>query len=190
MDIDQARDIMDRQFDPQRRPRYGDWQVAARVIYDNYAKHSVYTTDGNGPSGRPGRIDDQLRYAPFEKSREWLTEQSRGVRLDESWSNIQGPGTPNQGTEVGADLVQTLEGDASSYFISVDPKTKKAGVYRYRQPGIKGGETSKGDVPGKIVVRDASYYANLRHQGRVARELAAAPLRAINQQNRTFWQGR
>jgi hypothetical protein len=206
MNIMQARAIMDAQLSP-HPPPYGDWRVAGQVIANFYARHPeklrVFTTDGSGPSGmrnRPGRrTSDQppVRYQPFEPtksreagSREWLTEQSRGVKLDESWATVVGPEAPNPGMITGADLVQTLPGDASSYFISVDPKTRKAAVYRYRQPQQNAGAVARSNgTMARTMDRDAAYYRGLARQAEVQRELAAPVLKSINAANQRFWQG-
>jgi hypothetical protein len=215
MNIEQARKVMDATLasDPKDRPRFGDWQVAGQVIAKHYREHPeqtkpVYFTDAAKPRreetardyvaklSREYRAsqrtkDQPPRYVPFEKSREWLSESTRGVRLDESWAVIQGPETPNPGMITGADLVQSLEGDASSYFIAIDPKTQKPALYRYRQPqqdpGMVG--TSKGTMS-RTMDRGPGYYRTLARQANTQRELAGVQLRAMNAANRAGWESR
>jgi hypothetical protein len=165
--------------------------AAAAVVYMHDAiRRGTMTNDAVriGPMfDRPGRTHDQPLYQPFEKSREWLSESARGVRLDESWANIQGPNTPNPGEEVGADLVQTLPGDVSSYYIAADERGR-ACVYRYRLPQIDPGRVgnSRGTMT-RTMDRGPDYYRSLARKGQTARELAAAPLRAINEANAKYW---
>jgi hypothetical protein len=214
MDIEAARRIMDATLasDPKDRPRFGDWQVAGQVIAKHYRDHPeqtkpVYFTDAAKPRRektsreyvadladeyRRSRTKDQPpAYVPFEKSRESLSESTRGVRLDESWAVIQGPETPNPGMITGADLVQTLPGDASSYFIAIDPKTQKAALYRYRQPqqdpGMVG--TSRGTMS-RTMDRGPAYYRTLARQANAQRELAGVQLKAMNAANRAGWESR
>jgi hypothetical protein len=196
MTLDQARKVMDAQFSP-NPPRYGDTQAALRVITDHYAKHPemlkpVYFTDGSGPSGMrdiPGRMQDQLTYPRPKRPQEFEREEARGVDLNrEPWANIQRRDLPNQ---VSGDLVQTLPGDASQYYVAIDYNTGKAALFRYRQPQIDPGKvgTSRGAMT-TTMDRGPAYYANLRHQGAVQRELTGIRLKAMNAANKAAWEGR
>jgi hypothetical protein len=179
--------------------------TASAVIYMNDAiKRGHMTRDGSGPSGmrdEPGwaivdrlaahfRTQDQLTYRRPERPKEFEREEARGVDLNrESWANIQRRDLPN---EVSGEHVMDLPLHASAYYIATNPETGKAALYHYGVPKIDAGEVGKGNVPGKIKTADRgpAYYAALRHQGQVARELAAAPLRAINEANRQAWSKR
>jgi hypothetical protein len=147
----------------------------------------------------PGRMQDQPTYRrperpavqPFEKPPEIAREEMRGIDLRSSWATVVGPNAPNPGMTVGADLVQVLEGDASSFFISVDPKSGKAALYRYRLPQIDPGEVvGATGRPTHTVDQSAAYCRRLAQKAAVQRELIGAQLKAINAANRAAWEGR
>jgi hypothetical protein len=209
MDLQQARQIMDRQFDPQHPPRYGDWVIAGQTIAEHYRQHPEklrrYTTDAvSRPSGMHDaptsrdvvaqwaayhhRTKDQPpAYVPFEKSREWLREENRGVKLDEHWANVVGPEAPNPGEEVGGDWVQDLPD--GNFYIATNPRTGNAALFRYKQPqqdpGMVG--NSRGTTSRTMDGRGPGYYQSLARSAEAQRELAGIKLRAMNAANREAW---
>jgi hypothetical protein len=200
MNLKQAREVMDAQLSP-NPPAYGDFVVAGRVIADHYRKHPeklrpVYTTDWirTGPMfDQPGRLPsatgDQPAYRRPERPAEFEREEARGVDLRSSWANIQGPSTPNPGEEVGADLVEALPGDVSSYFIARDPRTGKAALCRYRQPQIEAGLVGRSNGgTARTMNRDEGYYRRIAQKVSVQRELTGAVLKGINAANRKTWE--
>jgi hypothetical protein len=192
MNLDQARAIMDARFDPQNRPRYGDWVVAGQVIAQHYAKRPekmglVYTTDASGPMrDLPGRTLDQPRYAAPEKSRALLAEEARPLRF-ETWANVV-TRDPSQG---GPRLVTYLEGDLSNYVLQVDPATQRPALFYYPRGRIDpvAVGTSHGTVT-RTMDHDRSYYLGMARQAAVQRELTGAVLKDINRRNREGWSGR
>jgi hypothetical protein len=101
------------------------------------------------------------------------------------WANIQ---TSDPQSKVGGELVMRLPGPLSAYYLSVDEETQQPALFRYPLPEIDPGQvgTSRGTVQ-RTMDRGPAYYTALRRQGDVARELAAAPLKAMNEANRNYW---
>jgi hypothetical protein len=169
-------------------------QAVARIAAEwRRNRPQTRTADGSGPSGMrdvPGRTNDQpVRYAPFERPKEFAREEARGTDLRSSWANIQGP-TKSAGLKVGGRLVQTLPGDLSAYYLAVDPATNKTGLYYLdpveQDPGMVG--RSDGTTA-RTMDRSPAYYDTLRRQAATQRELSGIKLRSINEQNRNYWQG-
>jgi hypothetical protein len=110
------------------------------------------------------------------------------TEVNEVGANLQKRDGPNN---VGGDLVQTLPGDASQYYISIDYNTGKAALFRYRQPQIDAGMvTGASGVARNTMDRDPAYYRRLAQQAAVQRELTGAVLKDMNRRNREAWSNR